>query len=590
MCGIHGVTRYPRVLAQDDEYSEKVSQLLWHRGPDSQKQERVDDSCILGNTRLAIIDVASSHQPLTCRCGHHHLTFNGEIFNYKELRIELNYEFRTNGDTETLLALLCTRGIDSIHLLRGQFAFALWDSRLKQLSLAVDRFGILPLYFSDTGDRLCFSSSASSMSTNGKSQDLETLTRLLSQRAIVAPETPYPGVRRIPPGEVWTFSKDSLERRKWSKQIKRVAGRKPDSNELVRLINQAADRIVVSDVEIGVFLSGGLDSALVAKLVQERVSYPLKTYTAIWEEQNLFNEDESATRTAKQLGLQHNKVKVTATDWWQAMELGSRFRDGPMSEPADAVFFLLSERASQDVKVVTTGEGADELFCGYPKFRAELISSIWAVRPILKSVHPLLSHLLSEKNERLLYSASQIAQNSRFSSYFSTRWPDLSLSPFSDAKNFDDHFGLDALRDWDISHYLPSVLLDRADKMAMSYSVEVRPLYLDSDVADFALSFKAREHLTFFSTKTLLREAAKKILPADFVIEKKKGFPTPLSLWLKSDLFEPVRNLLLESQVPENLKISTNKIMELLEEHRGGKRDHSSRLFVLISLAFWLGK
>jgi len=582
------VTRFPELLKQDIDFSEKVSQLLLHRGPDSQKQRTVDSSCILGNTRLAIIDIASSEQPLTCNCGNHHLTFNGEIFNYKELRRELNYQFRTNGDTETLLAMLCTRGVDSIHLLRGQFAFALWDSNSQQLSLAVDRFGVLPLYFSDTGDNLRFSSSASSIATHDKSHDLETLTRLLHQRAIFSPETAYPGVRRVPHGEVWTFSKNSVEIKKWTKQVRKTEGNKPDLNELVRRINQAADRIVVSDVEIGVFLSGGLDSALVAKLVQDRVSYPLKAYTAVWSTKERYNEDESASRTAKLLKLEHHKVEITAADWWRAMEVGTAFRDGPMSEPADAAFFLLSERASKDVKVVTTGEGADELFCGYPKFRAELVSGIRGMRPILKTTHDVLNRLLNERNERLLFATSQKSQYSRFSSYFSTRWPSFSALSYSKSMNFDHHSDLDALRDWDISHYLPSVLLDRADKMAMGNSVEVRPLYLDSDLADFALSIQARKHITFFFTKNLLKAAAKEILPEGMTVEKKMGFLTPFGSWLKSELFEPARNLLLESKSAELLPISTNEMKIMLEEHRNGKRDYSQRIFTLISVALWI--
>jgi asparagine synthase (glutamine-hydrolysing) len=588
ICGIHGVIRFPRLVEEDFESSKRALHDLFHRGPDSQEQEKVDDLCILGNVRLAIIDIASSHQPLVCNCGHHSLTFNGEIFNYKELRSKLNYNFRTEGDTETLLALLCTLGIDYIHLLRGQFAFAVWDSSLKQLSLAVDRFGVLPLYFSDSGGRLEFSSVASAIAKNGKALDSETLTNFLYDRSITAPETPYIGIRRIPPGEVWTFSENSLQVKNWTLNLKKSTEKNVDPKELVKLLNQAADRIVVSDVEIGIFFSGGLDSSLAAKLIQDRVPFQLKAYTAAWNENDYSNEDESSSRNAKLLGLQHHVVKITAADWWRAMESGSKFRDSPMSEASDPAFYLLAERANKDVKVITTGEGADELFCGYPKYRAELISDIVGVRSSLKPTYKLLKHHMSEKMERLLYSTSRDSQSLRYSSYFATRWQNDLTPPIRAPMNFQGLSSLDACRNWDIKHYLPSVLLDRADKMAMANSIEVRPLFLDSDLADYALSIPARVHLNFFSTKILLREAAKEILPTSFSEEKKKGFPTPLGLWLRSELFEPVRNVFLEGVVSEYLPITTREMVKLLDEHRRGKYNHTRQLFTLLSLALWL--
>lgn len=585
MCGIYGVTRNPEILDGDLSNAKRSARFLLHRGPDSQRQIEVENLCILGNTRLAIIDIASSPQPLKCNCGDHYLTFNGEIFNYKDLRQELEYEFETDGDTETLLALLCTKGTDYIHLIRGQFAFALWNSRNKELTLAVDRFGILPIYFSDDGKELKFSSRSASIETKGKATDFVTLDKFLNFRSLAAPETPYSGIQRIPSGEVWTFSETRVDRKKWTKPTRVVSTKKANSDELVRLLNQAADRIVVSDFEVGVFLSGGIDSALTAKLIQDRIPYSLKAYTAVWSTKDRFGEDISATNTAEALGLHHIQLEISAMQWWKAMVAGTEYRDGPMSEPADAVFFLLAQRASQDLKVITTGEGADELFCGYPKYRMEVLSEYRLLRRIFRYGHKALKSVLNERLDRLIFSMSQDSPSLRCSSYFSTRWPDRDNAPVSDVMNLEYIHHADALREWDIHHYLTSVLLDRADKMTMANSLECRPLFLDSDLADYALSIRARDNYSLFSTKVQLRDAARKILPLNVATEKKKGFPIPLEIWLRDELYELSKDLLQEESFRRYLSFSSIQPMKLLQEHRAGNHNYTLRLFTLISLA-----
>ena len=561
---------------------------LRRRGPDATGQVVIQNTCILGNTRLAIIDLEGSIQPMQCNCGIHYLTFNGEIFNYKSIRENLDYVFKTEGDTETLLALICSEGFSALNKVRGQFAMAVWNSKTEELSLAVDYFGILPLYVSSTSSHLIFSSSTTFLGNALKKVDDETLRTLLKSRAINAPETAYEGVERIVPGEIWTYSKTCIDRKSWVKEDLEQKVIKPDTYRLKTLLNQAADRIITADVEVGVFLSGGIDSAVVAQLAQDRLPYQLRAYTAVWPGKTKEDEGESARHTARRLGLKHIELEVNPQEWWRGMLSGTALRDGPMSEPADSVFYLLSERASQDVKVVCTGEGADELFSGYAKNKIEILSANALARFSLHLVGTKLKTILSESQERAIHAASQEVASSRYASYFGTFWNDASFATPMDLHNADLYSGIEGLRRWDLKHYLPSILLDRGDRMAMANSLENRPLFLDIDLANYARGIGADEFATIFRTKRLFRIAAQEILPFNIAKMKKKGFPLPLSQWMQTELYDLVCGILLDEPSKFEEIIPRNRIELMLYEHRSGNRNHTLRLFTLLSLTMWL--
>lgn len=516
------------------------------------------------------------------------MTFNGEILNYQQLRQEIDYDYITDGDAEVLLALLCTKGLNDLHRLRGQFAFALWDSQKREISLAVDFFGILPLYFSWNKNLLTFSSNAKSISIDGPNKNELALQRYLTDRFLKAPETCYSDLQRIPPAQVWTFGKDSLSTRNWLKFPYPANRVEPSKAKLLSLIGQAADRVVTADVQIGIFLSGGIDSALVAKLVQERVSYTPKSYTAVWQSTNNFNESISAQNTAAAIGLDHHEVVIGPYDWWDAISSGSKFRDAPMSEPADAAFYLLAKKASQELKVVTTGEGADELFCGYPKYKAERFLQNAALRKILEISADFLPNVFDDKKQRLFAALSCTSRAERFQRYFGTYWEDSEIRMeigVSDSENLNS---LDALRDWDLRHYLPNVLLDRADRMCMANSIESRPFFLDLDLAEYALSIEAKHHSSFFSTKRILVEAAETILPKVIRHSKKRGFPIPYSDWFRNELFEKMSSLVLEFQEEYPTLVPRANLIKIIHEHKMKVRNHSQKLYNLVSVAKWL--
>ena len=355
MCGICGV--WSPTGQNPISLTKTLMSEIEHRGPDGSGIVDFPRSNVsLGHVRLSIIDVAGSPQPMTSANERFTIVFNGEIYNYKQLRIGLDYPFQTNGDTETILALWENEGPDCLSKLRGQYAFAIWDSESEILSFAVDAFGILPIFVYDNGHTLAFSSSANSLSSQFPEiiKDPERIKALLTTRAVVAPQTVYKGVRRLPPGALWTYGKETKKETFWHQSWNHVPANDSESQnekvaKIVQLLNLAADRAITSDVEVGVFLSGGVDSALVAKLAQDRLPYQMNAYTAFWPDEKKSSELDQAIVTSRELGLKHHQIAISADDWWDGFMESSKFREGPHAEPADVVFYLLAKRAKQDV-------------------------------------------------------------------------------------------------------------------------------------------------------------------------------------------------------------------------------------------------
>ncbi len=591
MCGVCGVWAPNSGSEECVRITAAMRDLLSHRGPDDSNQiDWPEKGLSLGHTRLSIIDVSASSQPMTCCCTRFTLSFNGEIFNYIELRKDLDYSFQTAGDTETLLALLKLEGVNALNKVRGQFSFALWDNQSQKLMLAVDAMGVLPMYVSSNLDRVAFSSSARSIASALACSELDqtALKDLLNKRTVSAPHTPYKGIRRIGPGEIWTFTSETIERNRWSTVLEPDISDRVKKLQLNELLDQAAQRAVTSDVEIGVFLSGGLDSALVAALAKKKLSYRLKAYTAVWPVGDEFSESVAATRTAQILNLEHTFVEVTPRIWWDSLVLGTKHRDAPMGEPADPVFYALAQRASQDVKVVMTGEGADELFGCYPKYRAELLANFSIVRRFARFVGAQNFVTIPTKFKRL-FSAIQIENPvDRWGQYFSTNWKFQGKESRKSMNLNGNVSGLNGLRIWDLEQWLPSALLDRADKMAMAHSLEVRPIFLDRDVVQFALSVNARRMISIFGTKRLLRRSARKILPRQLTHARKRGFPLPLSAWIRQELGPEFREVLSRQAEELDKYVTAQQRLDLLEEHLSCRGDNALKLFTLTSILLWM--
>lgn len=595
MCGICGVWNPSQVTSV--EVTKALMIDIQNRGPDASGfVDFPDNHLSLGHRRLSIIDLEGSPQPMTSFNQRFSITFNGEIYNYKDLRINLDYPFQTEGDTETILALWEEMGAECITKLRGQFAFAIWDSLNETISFVNDAFGILPLYVRDDGVTLSFSSSARSLASQIPSsiKDSSHLDSLLTRRAVVAPETVFKGIRRLPPGSLWVYGKNTKKETFWNRNWGDIQGENRNKRSLkvetlVRLLNQAADRAITSDVEVGVFLSGGIDSAVVAKLAQDRLPYKMHSYTAYWPGHDKSSEINQAKKIAQQLKLNHHELAIDADSWWSGFLQSSLHRESPLGEPADVIFYLLSERAKQDVKVVLTGEGSDEFFGGYPKNQIERFASLPGVSSITKFYSSTGLHSSSEKNERILRAFSEKDPKARWSKYFSTIWPESFELKYGSAPQWQKYENnLRGMRVFDFSEWLAPILLDRADQMGMAHGLEIRPILLDVDIAEFAFSLPAKDLYKLGQTKPLFRDAAKSILVENTTHMPKRGFPVPISEWFAGPLQGKLIEILAQ---PNNLLdplISRDFRLKCVYEHVQGNKKHTKRIFTLISLTTWL--
>ena len=592
MCGIAGIVHgKPNANA---EIVEGMIDGLHHRGPDAKSIKNFPESgVVLGHTRLSIIDLAGSSQPMTSASGRFTIVFNGEIFNYQELRKTLDYPFQTSGDTETILALWELEQEKCLTQLRGQFAFAIWDNVERKLSLAVDAFGILPLYVAQQDDSIIFGSGMCALNNHGfrYARDESKIRTLLTQRAVSAPATPYVGVRRLPPGALWEIHNNEIVEKFWKQPWKSepvTANRQEKVTTLLGLLNRAADRAVTADVEIGVFLSGGLDSAIMAKLTQDRLPYRMHSYTASWTGDAEESELQAATALATYLGLDHTNLIIDAQTWFQAFNESSRFRDAPHSEPADIVFYLLAKRAAQDVKVVVTGEGSDELFGGYPKYKVERWAKLPMVQPLARLANSFKLCSNDERLSRLIHAIGSKTDQERWATYFATIWPNSSNPALRNRNADTDTHSSSSLRERDLKDWLAPLLLDRADRMAMANSLEVRPIFLDYDIATFALGLSGNEIVARGKTKALLRDVARLILPENVANIQKRGFPMPLNNWFRTELFDQVSTVLLQECPAIDAFITIQERRDLLAAHREGKQNNTMRIFTLLSTMNWL--
>jgi asparagine synthase (glutamine-hydrolysing) len=605
MCGIAGVRRFdgravePALLAT-------MAGLLRHRGPDD---DGIWSAGPVGfaHTLLSIIDVHGSAQPMTGATTRTHVCFNGEILNYRELRAGLDYPFRTRGDTEVLLALHERYGASGVTRLRGQFAYALHDEATGETHLFRDRMGILPLYYYRDAAVFAFASEIKALlpAIPATRVDTDSLHDYLAHRSVPAPFTMIEHVRKLPQGCHLVVSADGAVtlRPYWELPATTAAGR-ADPAAAVDLVEDALTDAVrhalVADVPVGAYLSGGVDSSLVAALASTvRGRTGLRTYSAGFGDART-DELPWARRAAAVVGSEHQDVVVTAEDFRDIWPRLSWHRDAPLSEPADVAVFRLAELARRDVKVVLSGEGSDELFGGYPKYRfaaatrwAGLVPA--AVRgPVLRG----LEQGLPARAARLgiaLRAASEPTYAERMRGWFAPfshheraamlgrPAPRGTPDPYLDG-------GGDALRRMlyaDSHTWLADNLLERGDRMSMAASLELRPPFLDHRLVELAFALPSSVKVRGGVTKWVLKEVARRHLPDEIVDRAKSGFRVPLDSWLRGGLRTMAHDLLTGPSSFVDHVFDGAAVRTLLARHGCGRRDEQSRIWTLLSLEVW---
>ncbi len=616
MCGICGIVSTGQPV--ENAALQQMNQTIVHRGPDGAGMH-LTEKAGLAMRRLSIIDVAGSDQPLYNEDQRIALVFNGEIYNFRELRHNLQQQghaFRTDGDGETIAHLYEQYGTDAPQYLRGQFAFALWDAAENRLLLARDRFGQKPLYYYYDADGLIFASEIKALLAHPRVpresalDDPHLLALYLGYGYIPAPQTAFRGIHALMPGHrliwqegytepitepYWNLPEISAHHLEDTADISHYA-------EMVREgLREATELRMIADVPLGAFLSGGLDSSLIVALMQQASTQQVKTFSIGFSGDDSFDETRYAEEVAQYLGTEHTAFTVQP----DALELLPKLvwhHDQPFADSSAIPTFLVSELTRQHVTVALTGDGGDELFAGYERFyAASLVQKLAAVpRPLWQAAASAIGLLpegtgyysIIKRAGRFVRGAAQPLANAYFDwvrVFSADLLQGFIAQPDFAAEHFTSTYGANSLAgilQANQASYLPDDLLIKADRCSMAASLEARAPFLDHVLAEIVAPIPLNLKLRGSTTKYILKEAARGLLPDHIIDRKKHGFGVPLGAWLRRDS-SMVREILLSDSARSRGLLKMAAVETLITEHESGRRDHNRALWTLLTLEMW---
>lgn len=619
MCGIHGIFRFDGRPAESGLLT-AMGRITTHRGPDDEGQH-LDGPCGIGMRRLSIIDLAGGHQPLSSEDGMLWVVCNGEIYNFRELRAELQdqgYRFKTGSDCEVLLYLYAEHGDDFVQRLNGMFGFALWDARRRRLLIGRDRLGIKPIYLLRDQQRLAFASEAKALFALPDVRaglDVDALDSYLGLGYVPAPQSLFRGVTKLPPATVLVVTDWGVEERRYW-QIAPGIDTGMNAYQWIDAVRTRLEESVrmqmVSDVPIGAFLSGGIDSSAVVAFMAKHSDRPIKTYSIGFEggaAENLYNELPYARRVSNLFGTEHHEI-VVKPDVVALLPRLLWHLDEPIADTAFVTTYLVSEFARRDVTVILSGVGGDELFAGYRRYLGNHYQNHFGKLPrwlrgamIAGSRHlpsdrhsPLLNMLRLGK--AFLASAEQTFEQ-RYHAYMQVfsrdvreqllvsrgraSWDAIDAA-FATATSSD---GLNRMLCVDAQTQLPDDLLMLTDKMSMAVSLECRVPLLDHELVELAARMPESLKLKGGELKHVMKAALKHTLPDDILHRKKRGFGTPMGAWLKRDLAKVMRELLSPECVQRRGLFDHAFIQRLIADHDANRVDGTDQLLALMNLEIW---
>jgi len=608
MCGILGTVNLP--LPED------VLGLIRHRGPDDGgiAQAVVGRHALrLGHRRLSILDLSTAgHQPMWTADGQHAIVYNGEIYNHFDFRESGSpVRYRGHSDTETILYRLARHGIPSVQKFNGIFAFGFLDAPNKKLFLVRDPFGVKPLYYWSDSRSLIFSSELRPIrALVDDSIDVECLSELLRLRYLPAPDTLFKNIRKVRPGHI--VEVDLGERDVRVREYPYIAASSDEIGAMTEasaeenygfLLEQAIRRQMLSDVEVGILLSGGIDSALVAHFAQKHAPYRVKSFTVGFSEHDAADETAEARATAALIGLDHHEVRIGFPQFLDVLPRIIATVEEPLASTSAVPMFHLSELVSRHLKVVMSGQGADEAMGGYRRYRMELLR-----RFVPPGVAPLLragARIAGLRNDALLRGLDAIAEPDdvrRFEAahgvFTSSQIERLTgrapaLAHDRIAYVFDllgcanQRHSAQRMMSTDLRMNLADDLLLYTDKITMRYSIECRVPLLDLDLVRFVEALPCRFRVGVFGGKRIHKRFAERILPASIVRRKKKGFLSPTRNWFSTR--NEIREILLERRSPFSSWIDVNEVERTLDEHASGL-NRERHIFLLLGLHFWMNE
>jgi asparagine synthase (glutamine-hydrolysing) len=630
MCGICGLLNLQLDPVAHRERIEPMSARLEHRGPDSRGKFELPHVAF-AIRRLSIIDLQTGDQPLTNEAGDITLVFNGEIYNYRELRLQLlkrGHKFKTHSDGEVIVHLYEERGPGFVAELNGMFALALWDNRLERLVLARDRAGEKPLFYWHRGHTLAFASEIKSLLAYpdiGRSLDCTALTQYLFCGYFPSPRSVFEEIRKLPAAHRMVIQGGKIEIEPYWRLEDHLlpAGQPPVTpsrekeliEELSQKLHEACVSRLVSDVPLGVFLSGGIDSSTLVAMMSELTPGNVNSFSVAFEDKS-FNEEPYAEFVARYFHTQHHAMTATEPNLREALQFLAEHLDEPLADPALLPTFLLSRFARQRIKVALSGEGSDELFGGYPTYIGAWLAGYYLRLP------PFLRHGFFARLRRFLRASPSAVPigwylqqfldyvekppAERHAIWFGLTGPNGLDQLFSPEWSGPRPPSLEALEPvervlagaafesvlaemlyLDFRLYLEDDLLVKVDRASMACSLEMRTPFLDHRLIEFAAGIPAYLKVPGFELKYLLKKAAEKWLPRKIVYRQKRGFSVPISRWMRKELRPWLDDALGEERLKRQGLFNIPYVRRLLEEHWSARADHRKILWALFCFQLW---
>lgn len=624
MCGIAGIVsrNYNSNLVNYDSL-EKMESSIKHRGPDG-KGFFVDKQVGFTHRRLSILDLSKEgSQPMSSIDGNYIISFNGEIYNHQEIRkrlIKKNHSFKSKSDTETILLGYMQFGKDLFKMLNGIFAFSIYDKIQQKVILVRDRLGVKPLYYHLSNDHLVFSSEKKAILkvSSIRTIDYNSLNQFLYYGYAHKNQTLFSGIKKVLPGHALEVNLGNFEINNWAfwkhedmLPINYKISEKEAVNRTKILLENAVKRQLQSDVPVGIFLSGGIDSSAITAFASKHYDNKLKTYSASFDYNEGHNELDLAKKVANKFNTDHHEFHIRGADLPDITERLVMHHDEPFSDAANIPLYLMSLEIKSECPVILQGDGGDELFGGYPryhllskrdryKFVMQILRPITKLPfklPLIQKVKRYQNIFTDPPNEALANLLTLESKESMPHSIFSKEI-NIELSkhdPFNYYtelyERFDSLTCLDQKMMWiDSLIILPDLFLEKVDKSTMANSIEVRVPFLDNELVEFAFSLPSQLKLKKGIKKYLLKKALRGIIPNTILDGRKKGFGVPFGNWLKGPLYNHFNDMVFSTFIKNIGVFDLDEIQKLTNEHKKGEQDHSQRLWKVYNLAMWLEK
>ena len=623
MCGIAGFTQFNKQIG-DSSTLDRMGKAIYHRGPDA-GGEYLDEHVGLCHRRLSILDLSSAgNQPMFSSDERYVIVFNGEIYNFQELREDLENQgcvFQTGTDTEVLLALYAVYGENVVDHIGGMFAFAIWDKQKQSLFLARDRLGKKPLYYYPGKDSFVFASELKAILTFSdipKEIRPDALYDFFAYQYVPDPKTIFKNIYKLEPGYTLTLTRDGMQKKQYwdvSFGLKGSTSNEHVRDQLLGLIDKSVKQRMISDVPLGAFLSGGVDSSGVVGLMAKNSKKPVVTCSIGFDSKE-YDEVVFAKEIAEQFGTDHHEFTVRKSVEDNLKHIVGFF-DEPFSDPSLVPTFFVSELARQKVTVALAGDGGDESFAGYSKYAVDATENkLRQAFPLFirRSVFPLIAKLFSFSKKQIARKAHTLLTTLSHSpaygfyltnSFFKENmWKSLVREEFSnqlagyhpssvtldayEKSNAPDHLG--RILYTDIKTYLPGDILVKGDRMSMANSLEVRAPLLDYNVVEYAATIPSELKLKGADKKHILKQAFSSFLSRDTLYRKKMGFSVPLAQWLREEIKPLAEKAILSSEHGLKDYFKEEEIYRVWQEHQSKTFDHSAELWSMLMFQLWFDK